>query len=101
MRPADDRRRRNFRKPAAVKFPLGALRQLGAHSSVDHEQTACHEAALRRSQVKHGLRYLVRRAVALERKPSINDVLARGVGTDVQRAIYNAPSSMFQGSSAS
>ena len=31
----------------------------------------------------------------------MNHALARGVGTDVRRAVYSAPSSMFQGSSAS
>lgn len=36
----------------------------------------------------------------LKRKQSINHALARGVGTDAQ-ADYAAPSSMFQGSSAS
>ena len=35
------------------------------------------------------------------RKPSMNHALARGVGTDVRRAVYSAPSSMLQGSSAS
>jgi len=36
-----------------------------------------------------------------QRKPSINHALARGVGTEVRGAVYSAPSSMFQGSSAS
>lgn len=34
-------------------------------------------------------------------KPSINHTLACGVRTDDRLAVYSAPSSMFQGSSAS
>ena len=37
----------------------------------------------------------------MQRKPSINHALARDAGVDTRSAAYAAPSSMFQGSSAS
>ena len=40
-------------------------------------------------------------AAYLLSKQSINHALARGIGTDVRRAVYSEPSSMFQGSNAS
>ncbi len=43
----------------------------------------------------------VKRIYRLYRKPSMNHALARGVGTDLRRSVYCAPSSMFQGSKAS